>query len=633
MGYLLKKSSTTRPILFLLVSASDHITGLTGATPTVTISKAGASFASPSGTVTEIANGWYQVAANATDTNTNGPLLLHATATGSDPLDDRFEVVSFDPDSATNLGLSGLPTASPAAAGGLPTVGTGTGQINPTSGGVDVQTIKGTSQTAGDLAGLLTNGSYGLSALLTAINNINNLSALATITGPAVMEIPASGSIVYPFTMLVKDEEGHLLDLSANPTITAANGAGTDRSSNLSSVSHPATGQYTFTYTMASSATQEGLSLKGSGTASSDSTARVAYFSSAAVAVDTQSTLATIVAQTNKLTFDGSNNVKSTPQTAVILTSAYDAAKTAATQSSVNAIPTNPLTTLGANAPAGWINAASINADAQVNLLNELTQGTGGGATKINVDATGAVASQGGTGGGGNTIILTPFPVNIQGGSSNVATVIITPSFSGTGNAGTTYTITYTSAYTDGTPVTLSTVPSGGYGTTPFIVRQDTGASVTGSAFALRAGTLATYDATFTAPASGLAYAITAACTVYGTTSVIPFNISGAISAAGAGQCRVSFPAYNGQGYPNSSAQVTFTLTSAPSTYGGFDKTVTCQINPVTAQPIDPTDGKDGCVLLASATYSVTVDGGVTGTFTTPSSGTYTIPLTLLGGG
>jgi hypothetical protein len=45
---------------------------------------------------------------------------------------------------------------------------------------------------------------------------------------------------------------------------------------------------------------------------------------------------------------------------AMTLTAAYDAAKTAATQASVNAIPTNPLTTLGANAPSGWINAAAI---------------------------------------------------------------------------------------------------------------------------------------------------------------------------------------------------------------------------------------------------------------------------------
>jgi hypothetical protein len=130
MGYLLQKSSTARPLLFLLISSTDHLTGLTGATPTVTISKSGAAFASPSGTVSEIANGWYEVAGNATDTNTTGPLLLHATATGSDPLDDRFEVVIFNPDTnGTN---------------GLTTVGTGSGQINPNgTGGVPANDLNG----------------------------------------------------------------------------------------------------------------------------------------------------------------------------------------------------------------------------------------------------------------------------------------------------------------------------------------------------------------------------------------------------------------------------------------------------------------------------------------------------------
>jgi hypothetical protein len=97
MGYLLKQSSTSRPLLFMMVDSTDHISGKTGLSPTVTLSKNGGSFTSPSGTVTEIANGWYKVAGNATDSGTLGPLLLHATATGADPSDDRFEIVAFDP--------------------------------------------------------------------------------------------------------------------------------------------------------------------------------------------------------------------------------------------------------------------------------------------------------------------------------------------------------------------------------------------------------------------------------------------------------------------------------------------------------------------------------------------------------
>jgi hypothetical protein len=111
MGYLLKQSQTARPLLFLMIDSADHVSPKTGLTPTVTLSKNGGSFAAPSGAVTEIANGWYKVAGNATDANTLGPLVLHATATGADPTDERFEVVKFDPEDDAGLGLSRLDAA------------------------------------------------------------------------------------------------------------------------------------------------------------------------------------------------------------------------------------------------------------------------------------------------------------------------------------------------------------------------------------------------------------------------------------------------------------------------------------------------------------------------------------------
>ncbi len=119
---LLKQSSTAQPLVFLLVQSSDHITGLTGASPSVTLSKNGGSFVSPSGAVSEIGSGWYQVAGNATDTGTLGPLVLHATATSADPCDVIHEVVAFDPQDGVHFGLSALPNAAAAASGGLPTV-------------------------------------------------------------------------------------------------------------------------------------------------------------------------------------------------------------------------------------------------------------------------------------------------------------------------------------------------------------------------------------------------------------------------------------------------------------------------------------------------------------------------------
>ncbi len=114
MGYAVSKGNTTRPLYFLLVSSSDHITGATGAVPTVTLLKSGGAFASPAGAVSEVANGLYMVAAHASDADTIGPLFLHATATGCDPRDDEYEVlqdltaasVALSPSSATTTALS-----------------------------------------------------------------------------------------------------------------------------------------------------------------------------------------------------------------------------------------------------------------------------------------------------------------------------------------------------------------------------------------------------------------------------------------------------------------------------------------------------------------------------------------------
>ena len=92
-----QKSTTTYPINFLMVDATDHVTGKTGLTPTVTLSKNGAAFAAAAGAVTEISSGWYSLAGNATDRNTLGELLVHATATGADPFDIQYAIVDYDP--------------------------------------------------------------------------------------------------------------------------------------------------------------------------------------------------------------------------------------------------------------------------------------------------------------------------------------------------------------------------------------------------------------------------------------------------------------------------------------------------------------------------------------------------------
>lgn len=139
MSYRVQQSTTAYPLLFLMVQSSDHVTPLTGATPTVTLSKNGGAFASPAGAVTEIANGWYKVAGNATDSNTLGPLTLHATAASGDPSDNQFEVVAQDLTTAvvaTVTNLTNAPTAGDLTATMKTSVTTAATAATPTAAAV-----------------------------------------------------------------------------------------------------------------------------------------------------------------------------------------------------------------------------------------------------------------------------------------------------------------------------------------------------------------------------------------------------------------------------------------------------------------------------------------------------------------
>jgi len=73
--------------MVLMVDSTDHVTGKTGLTLTITASKDGGAFGSISPTVTERGNGWYSVALTASHTDTLGDLALHVTGTAADPAD------------------------------------------------------------------------------------------------------------------------------------------------------------------------------------------------------------------------------------------------------------------------------------------------------------------------------------------------------------------------------------------------------------------------------------------------------------------------------------------------------------------------------------------------------------------
>jgi hypothetical protein len=102
-----QQNSSAYSVTFFLVAAADHIAGLAGASPVVTISKNGAAFAAAAGAITEVGSGWYAWAGHASDRSALGELAVHITASGADPVDFKLEIVPWNPFDA-NLGLSRL---------------------------------------------------------------------------------------------------------------------------------------------------------------------------------------------------------------------------------------------------------------------------------------------------------------------------------------------------------------------------------------------------------------------------------------------------------------------------------------------------------------------------------------------
>ena len=103
---MLLKQSTARNRPILMVDSTDHVTGKTGLTLTITASKDGAAFASITPTVTELASGWYTLALTTAHTDTLGALAFHITSTGADPTDLADEVVLDLPGTGGSVTLS-----------------------------------------------------------------------------------------------------------------------------------------------------------------------------------------------------------------------------------------------------------------------------------------------------------------------------------------------------------------------------------------------------------------------------------------------------------------------------------------------------------------------------------------------
>lgn len=252
MGYPIGRNQTAQPLVFLMVDATDGKSPKPDLSPTVTLSKNGAAFASPAGAVSEIGVGWYKVAGNATDSSAFGPLVLHAEADGADPQDEIFQVVAYDPLDAAALGLSRLDAAvsSRSIYAGADTAGTTTllsrvtgdvalaSQI-PTDFTADLFQAAGVFST-GALANSPTGGTAPTVAQIRTEMDANSTKFATLVSGvrltsdgldPVIVEVAAGGAPqinARQALALVVDAAGSgILSGAATSTVTVKNPGGT----------------------------------------------------------------------------------------------------------------------------------------------------------------------------------------------------------------------------------------------------------------------------------------------------------------------------------------------------------------------------------------------------------------------
>lgn len=106
------KQSTGITLTFTMWDSVTHQTGVTGITPAVYISKAGAAGAASTNAAAAVDAtnfpGLYKIALTSAETGTTGTLDLAATGAGADVQRWAVQVVAFDPNAAADLGLSSL---------------------------------------------------------------------------------------------------------------------------------------------------------------------------------------------------------------------------------------------------------------------------------------------------------------------------------------------------------------------------------------------------------------------------------------------------------------------------------------------------------------------------------------------
>ncbi len=337
--------STAFLVVFKAYLASDHVTEATSKTIAITISKNGGAFGNPNAgatNATEISSGWYKVSLDTTDTGTVGPLAIRGAVATIDDVGVLVEVVK-----ATNGGYTALPDTACTTNASLITSGTSTAQLSVSSGlvtlaavthsGAVIPTVTTvtnqlsaaaiatgvwTDTVAGDFTTALSVGKSVMNGVTLGTGlTVNDITTKSGYSLSATQTFNVTGNITGNLTGSVGSVSGAVGSVTG---LTASNLDATI-SSRMATYTQP-TGFLAATFPGTVASTTNITSITGNITGNlSGSVGSV----TAGVTVTTNNDKTGYTASTVS------------DKTGYALTAAYDAAKTASTQTSVDDLPTN----------------------------------------------------------------------------------------------------------------------------------------------------------------------------------------------------------------------------------------------------------------------------------------------------
>ena len=249
--YQIKQSEATaarRRIPVLLVDITDGFTPEVGVvTPTINVSKNGATIATGAGTWTEIGNGQYYYELTAGEVDTLGWIALNIEkATVSRDYNAVVQVMAYDYAAATNLGLTAIPAVATGSLGAIPTTGTGANQISVNGSGA-ISTVNTVSGSVGSVTGAVGSVTGNVGGSVASV-----VGAVGSVTGSVGSVVGAVGSVTGNINGNLVGSVGSLTatavqniwdDLTSNNTVVGSIGLliGTNLNATISSRATDAT--------------------------------------------------------------------------------------------------------------------------------------------------------------------------------------------------------------------------------------------------------------------------------------------------------------------------------------------------------------------------------------------------------